>query len=50
MRLASGHGGLFRLDVANSTALWRTLVVASVVALVAVVVFRPARAAVTAAS
>ena len=40
VRVASGNGGFFRLDVANSTALWRTLVVAGVLALVAVMVFR----------
>jgi hypothetical protein len=39
VRVASGTGGFFRLDVANSTALWRTLVVIGVIALVAVVVF-----------
>ncbi len=40
VRVASGNGGLFRLDVANSTALWRTLVVAGALALVAVLAFR----------
>jgi hypothetical protein len=40
VRVASGNSGFFRLDVANSTALWRTLVAIGVIALVAVVVFR----------
>ena len=40
VHVASSGTGFFRLDVANSTAAWRTLGAAGVVALVAVLVFR----------